>query len=177
VVAGIDGLWIVAPGAPENAGLQDGIAAAKTALTPPIAKSLSFTTGGHGLKYLGTGWSKPERTGIWSEGPVASLVFHLGAPAKATRFVFTAKGFPPNRSGAKQRITAAVGDRTLDFFDLDSIGAPEIAFVLPPDLVGNDGYVQIDFHIAKPKSPFELGESADVRKLGVRLIDLTVYDE
>jgi hypothetical protein len=52
-----------------------------------------------------------------------------------------------------------------------------LTLVVPEYLVGRDGYIWLTFTISDPRSPRELGQSSDRRRLGIGFIDLTVTDD
>jgi len=137
-------------------------------LVVPQGSFLSFGVGKMGNVYLRDGWSTPENWGIWSDSRIATISF----PCNAKQFYFNKESIVVNlklQPFGKQNITvendgAVVYEGTLDT-------AKTISFT---GAVGYCKQYAIDFkiRISDPKSPFELGQSDDNRKLGVGIINM-----
>ena len=114
------------------------------------------------------GWSFPEPSGRWTVGREAALAVRVEPGAEA-ELVLDLSAFVC-RTGRKQRVTvtAGAGPRTvLRFDDGDCDLKPrEVTVVVPAT---PDGAAVLTFQIAVPRSPAEIGLSADDRKLGLLL--------
>jgi hypothetical protein len=70
---------------------------------------LSFAKGGNGSKYLRSGWSQAEDWGVWSDGPIATVVLTDAALANRAKLelVIEARGFV-GQNQPKQRVRVLV---------------------------------------------------------------------
>lgn len=114
------------------------------------------------------GWSFPEDGGRWSDGGEAALAVEV-EPGAATELALDLSAFVC-RTGREQRVTVTAngGARTVLRFGPDDLDLKprEVRIAVPPTA---DGSVVLTFAIRAPRSPAEIGLSADERKLGVLL--------
>jgi LPS sulfotransferase NodH len=136
---------------------------------------LSFAGDGNGSKYLLSGWSKAEGWGVWSDGPVATVVLADAALASKgnVQLVIEARGFV-TLSQPTQRVQvrvngADVGELWLGW-DIRSGSLQVPAEALTSSLL------QIDLVPQTPISPEKTGTSSDKRLLGVGLKSLQLRE-
>jgi hypothetical protein len=114
------------------------------------------------------GWSFPEDGGRWSDGREAALavVVEPGATAELALDLSAFVG----RGDHEQRVTIAAdgGTPTVLRFGADDLDLKprEVRIAVPPT---TDGNAVLTFAVRAPRSPAEVGLSADERKLGVLL--------
>lgn len=123
-----------------------------------------------GNQILRSGWSTPEAWGVWSDGRVSNL----SLPCNSAQFYF---------NQAKIDIGLHLqpfGSQTISIdhngFIVYEGSINELSIVNFTADVGRCRKNRIDFsvNISNPKSPFELGQSADARKLGVGLTKFVI---
>ncbi len=115
-------------------------------------------------RLLGAGWSVPEPGGVWSEGPVASLVFRQpGGDAPVLQLTLTA--FAPVPGGA-QTVEAWVDGKAVAAWRLAEFQPTTVLLPLP---AGEPGIMRVELRIAHPTRPTGRGIPGDARSLGVML--------
>lgn len=148
--------------------LSDGqLDSLKFVVSPGLNKVGTY---GNGNYILGAGWSLPEEWGVWSERKRVKILL----PCNSSQFYFkhekiylTLKLQP---FGSQKIKVLQSGDSLLDY-ELNKLD--EVAF---SGLVNGcrEKLISFDIEISNPKSPRELGQSSDARKLGVSLIEFTI---
>jgi hypothetical protein len=117
------------------------------------------------------GWSFPEPSGRWTDGPEAAVAVRVEPEAEAL-LVADLSAFV-GTSRRRQRVTIRVGGRryaTLRFGRDDVDLRPrEVRIPVPPT---PDGTVELTFAISSPRAPTSLGLTADERRLGLLLRSL-----
>lgn len=118
------------------------------------------------------GWLDTEATGTWSYGPEARLLLQLKS-GSAAQLDFNLLPFV-TQDHPRQRVSITANDQPLSELELTANSAPEITITLPPTAMPEDGRVDLGFQLPDAVSLRELGISTDRRKLGIRLLSLTV---
>jgi glycosyltransferase involved in cell wall biosynthesis len=139
-----------------------------------IGSTISFTAGGGGARYLASGWSRPEKHGVWNDGAMAELLFDFGRPVKTNLlFEFTMCIFA-GPGEATRFVEVLAGDgRPLDSWVLGPKDGP-LRRLLVPASVAMASLVHIRFRFANPASPRSLGLSGDTRQLAMGLVQLRI---
>jgi SAM-dependent methyltransferase len=121
-----------------------------------------------GAACLADGWSSPEPGGVWTNAPRAviaipmtrvpsgSLVLHLSALA--------------HLSGDKrvQIVTVRVNRIEVARLRFDVVGEVKSSqLTVPASAATPDGVVMVELEMSDTRSPLDLGDSADARRLGV----------
>ena len=140
---------------------------------------LDFRRGGNGQPFEGAGWGNPERGGSWTVADRSVLLLKLSAPpTNDLLLTIEAHAFtPPQRNRFDE--TLMVNGRVAAEWPITS-QEPLIRrqVRLPAELI-RFGVVRIEFINHDPRSPADLGVSADKRKLGLVLdtvrLDATTY--
>jgi hypothetical protein len=110
------------------------------------------------------GWSSPEPWGIWTQRATARLTVPLRPGDTGVDLVL--QGFAPPGGAQSVEITAdGVPAQRLDL-PRDATRTVHIARHGPAPLL------DVTLHVAHPLSPLALGEGADDRRLGVRLVEI-----
>lgn len=123
-----------------------------------------------GNQILRSGWSTPEAWGVWSDGGVSKF----SLPCNPAQFYFNqAKIDIELHLQPFGSQTISINHNGLIVYD-GSIN--ELSIVNFNADVGRCRKNRIDFsvNISNPKSPFELGQSRDARKLGVGLTKFSI---
>jgi Glycosyl transferase family 2 len=128
---------------------------------------LTFALGGNGLAGLASGWGDPEAWGSWSVTKRAVLRVllvtkdSLPLHAELKFLPFIGPGHP------EIDVVCRARGKEIARWNCPSAEWQIRAFTISSDLVGSDGIVDLEFLICHPRSPAELGMSADTRQLGI----------
>ncbi len=138
----------------------------------PLDERVPITLGSPWLRVLGEGWSLPERTGVWSDGPEARL--ELPLPAGGERALLVELELHPfTAPGDERRVVDAVVEgrrRRLEFFVAHAPGQSVCLRAGPR--TGRD-LLEVALLMRNPADPVELGRD-DPRRLGLHLSSLLV---
>jgi hypothetical protein len=134
--------------------------------------AVDFHKAGNAGLYEVTGWSGAEEGGTWAIGDDSILVLKLvKVPTSDLWLTFKAHAFVPRQRPSFEESLKVNGRELADW----SITNHEVAFEkrvrVPVDLL-RSGSLRIEFSNHDPRSPAELGVSADGRKLGLGMEDL-----
>jgi hypothetical protein len=143
-----------------------------------IGQTLTFGEGGAGGGALAGGWSSPEPTGRWSDGPVAEIVLRLEGRPGPLDLLLAADpyfGSPPRdlradlRAGGEQIATLVyrAGDAGAAALRHARVAARQIDSL---------GELVLTIHIHHPQSPADFGASDDSRLLGLHLRSLVLWE-
>ncbi|KYH03683.1 glycosyl transferase [Bradyrhizobium sp. DOA1] len=140
-------------------------------------EKLAFTRGDAGVAALIEGWSEPEEWGTWSIARSCVLRFELDpVPSRPVEIVLACRAFVSDGNprlhafcrvcdGTPQQLTFSMG-----------AFAGQRRLTLDPAAVAADGTVTIHLALSDPRSPADLGLSADVRPLGIGLERIWLED-
>ena len=121
------------------------------------------------------GFADRESWGTWTEGERAVLRFRVVRPL-ALRAELNLLPYLPDYG--RELMVAVVANGTWlaewSFRGPDTAGPRKRTLVIPEHLVARDGSIWLTFTIKGPRSPCELGQSEDDRRLGIGLLDLTL---
>jgi hypothetical protein len=141
-----------------------------------LGELLDYAIGGTGSRSLAGGWSAPETTGCWSDGPAANLVLALDERSDGLELTLEAEPFlgVPARSVRVDVLAAGeqVGRLIYEARDPD-VGKPR-SIPLEARHVDRYGELALTLAIRGPRSPFDLGLSDDRRLLGLHLRSLVL---
>jgi hypothetical protein len=123
-----------------------------------------FGVSGNGDGYLSSGWSKTSPALNWSNGSSAELVFGIDCPAGdvAVKIIFAP--FIVAGKLDKQRIRTFINGEPAGELVCNSSKKKLMTFTVPREILQGDRMVFV-FEFPDAKSPAELGESHDSRKL------------
>lgn len=123
-----------------------------------------------------TGVSVQEAWGVWSDGRIVTLTFRAPKSNNDLRVTlnvqpFLSETYTTNKGKIK------VNNHTLTSwkFKFGETIAP-IEFTIPHKYINEQGMVTLQFKIKDPKSPKELGISADVRELGLGFVSMKISE-
>jgi glycosyltransferase involved in cell wall biosynthesis len=129
---------------------------------------LDFAHAGTGVGALVEGWSEPEGWGTWSVAKSCALRVRLDpVPIWPEIIEVACRAFLHGRH-PRQFVTCRIGTMVPQEWEFSS-AAPggRRSLMLDPAAIGPGGEVTITFTITDPRSPADLGLSADVRPLGI----------
>ena len=130
---------------------------------------VAFGTGGVGVPGLDYGWGAVEQWGTWSVGKHAYLrLATLPAAKRPLDFDLFFRTFLHIKHRQTQVEIWANGDKITGWALNDPM--PKLyRLTLPAGCLGPNGAIDLEFRIANPCSPLELGASTDARLLGIGL--------
>ena len=140
-----------------------------------LGETVTFSEGSGAERFLGTGWSMLEPTGVWTVDETARLLVDVvgSAQGKVDVVLDVIAFVTPDHPrldvevwARDERLAAAVvrygeADHSLS---IDVRGAP----------VNGEGRVVLDLRLRDPARPVDLGLSSDPRRLGLHVRSLTV---
>lgn len=141
---------------------------------PPlrVARGRRYLFNDRGEFPAGRGWSRPESWGVWSDGPTASLLLDMaGIVPPPSSVTIRAQAFLSDKI-PRQTVALRFADELIGTLQFDRGFEEQIYSVkIPPELASKlTANVHLEFRIGQPRSPQELGLSADPRKLGIGLM-------
>jgi Glycosyl transferase family 2 len=149
--------------------------AVRRACRVTIGEPVDFGAGNGGARYLASGWSFPELDGVWSDGPSASLMFDVGSPPTTDlRFNFSLLVFRKSPDVPREVVIETSRGQPIDRWTLPD-AEMECRLVVPPS-AWTGSRICLRFRFDEPKSPHELGLSADRRALSIRLRRLCIHE-
>jgi hypothetical protein len=107
------------------------------------------------------GFSGPESTGRWTQGPQASFVCQFPASVRTDDRTVKITALPYSPSGKAQRVLLSVNDGPPTQYDFDK--ERTITIELPPAT----DQLKLDVGLPDAASPKESGYGNDERKLGI----------
>ncbi len=130
---------------------------------------VAFCAAGDGVLGLDYGWGTPESWGTWSIAKQAYLrlltqpggVGPINADIAFRPFVY--------RDHPRIDVTFWARGNELATFACDRVETQVFRIMIPAGSVGADGNIDLELRISDPRSPAELGVSADSRMLGIGL--------
>lgn len=131
-----------------------------------IGTRIDFSSVGKASKYLRSGWSVAEPWGRWTEGRSADVNIQPDA-GTAAYLEIDAQAFV-SAEGPPQVVQVMVNGRPLArlvFTAQDAIQSSRIP--IPQGTTEDGGMITIRFENETPRSPAEVGLSADPRELGI----------
>jgi hypothetical protein len=121
------------------------------------------------IMYL-AGWSHPEPTGRWTDGPLAVLAIQR-APGQQGRFLRLTGSTIQARAHKRQIIDVFSGWRRLARLTWQEGKSCVEVIALPPTLRARE-VLMLQFCIRRPVVPADIGRNADTRRLGLFLQDI-----
>jgi hypothetical protein len=138
-----------------------------------IGSWIDFSTAGRATPFLATGWSVAEVWGRWSDGPTAGVVLPeilmSAGKSQVTGLEIDAYAFVTENFPVQTVNVFANGQQVGRMEFAFSVPDRVIQIPLPADLVRPDQAVRLRFEIESPRSPADVGQSVDGRKLGIAM--------
>jgi hypothetical protein len=140
-----------------------------------LGEEISFQKGSSNVipAKFASGFSANEAHGTWTDGTESEI--RLRVPSSDRDLVLTAYlggYFPPDKS---EQLTAVyVNGEPVGQWSVTFTTPTKRRLVIPRACVGKNGEIDLQFQIAYPVSPFEAGQGADPRKLGLLFTQLDI---
>jgi len=138
-------------------------------------RSFDFRSSSVDTELLWTGWSTPEATGCWTDGPRALVGLRLpNRPTGTISVAVEANVFTPAEDHSGAPITISANGTHVADVDPSSDSTQHLCFTIPHTAIEDDGKLALTIDVPNPVAPATLGLSADVRQLGLHLTKLTM---
>ena len=123
-----------------------------------------------------SGLSGYENWGRWSDGKLATIRFSIGRLYNDKKIIFTINPFLTPKH-TRQSVTISHRGEVLAQWNFEyGKNNPDTSLLISPDMLDNDGDLELKFEIQNPKSPKELGISGDARKIGIGFVSAKITD-
>ena len=156
-------LWTGLPGIRQFYGSPDKY-------TYDVSSEIRFSKETNGEYFLREGWSEPESGGTWSIGKHARITLMLSNPVDSDLYLIArVKGFVALKKGHNCVCNIYVNNQKLNSWQFNEDKSSEKTATISANLLRGTPVVDISFEILDPKSPSELGQGEDERKLGIHL--------
>ncbi len=140
----------------------------------PVPLCITFGIGSAGVSALATGWSKPEVSGVWTDGPEAVLILPLEWPVCGeVELILNCTAFLVPLHPV-QRITVVVNGESCGSYRF-TITQPTQTLTIPLHHCLSrtaPSMVVCRISVERPVSPLSAGVSQDSRHLGIMLTSL-----
>jgi hypothetical protein len=122
----------------------------------------------------GLGWAAPEPWGTWTEGEHATMRVALAARPPGPLMLRARARALVSGSQITRLVDVMVNGQHLATWTFDRREPVVQTLRIPADVLVGLGPLEIDFSIAQPRSPKELGINEDPRGLGMGLIEARI---
>jgi hypothetical protein len=173
LLAEIDGFTVIAPNWKLCGNCMRDAPVREYLQAVGMGRTVWFSRGGGGSKFLVRGWSQPERWGVWSDGDTAELVLPVSAIPTSMRI--DAQPFV-NEAHPRQNVEVRMNGVPVYFtMTADSNGQ---ATVRVPGKVReslkSDRYLRLEFRFPNALRPADVEPSTDMRRLALGLVGITL---
>jgi hypothetical protein len=134
-------------------------------------KDLNFRNGDG---YYGFGWSHNiNKPGIWSEGPLSTLLFRTDKNYKNLKLEISCKPYITKKNNVSE-FDIYVNDIFNQSIKLVKNDQDEKIEILINEKIVKKNEIKVDFKFKNPVSPYEVFESPDSRKLGILVKNIKI---
>jgi hypothetical protein len=138
-------------------------------------RSFDFRSSSMDTELLWTGWSTPEQTGCWTDGPQAVVALRLpNRPTGDISAAIEANVFAPMRDRSVAPIAIHANGVHVADIDRSSHPAQHFRFSIPRTVIADDGKLMLTIDVPDPVAPATLGLANDTRQIGLHLTRLTM---
>jgi hypothetical protein len=122
------------------------------------------------------GWSVPEKWGTWSDGDSSLMLLALSnTPQNDIELLINGHAFLADKHPSQEVDILVNGHHVATLkYDQQSNGGVRVVKIPKPLALEKNGQLLIKFNFKNPKSPAELGLSADTRRLGLGIVSLEI---
>lgn len=129
---------------------------------------IRFKLDGNAPAYLGKGWGNPEENGTWTVMKQAYLSLVMPTESKGPLYLIAkAKGYILPKIGHTCRCHVQVNNQEIDIWHFKNNRVCKQTAVIDTACLQSDSAINISFEFPDLKSPMELGQGQDERKLGM----------
>ncbi|WP_458070458.1 hypothetical protein [Rhodanobacter sp. BL-MT-08] len=137
----------------------------------PVGTAELVRADGPGSRFISTGWSHIEPSGVWSDGNNALIETILEPSGQPLRLMLVLQAYDPASHGP-QVLQVKINGVKLTSWTVAADVARAYAVDIPEQLSRSGGPLLLQLEIGHPTSPLENHQSSDPRKLGVFLSSL-----
>ena len=139
-----------------------------------LGEDIRFEAGQSGVRHMLSGWSPPESWGTWTDARSAALQFYLREKPLGPLLLEVEARAYTCVSHPAQTVSVECQGETLALWAFDSDRFETKSLAIPASALTGSGSLTIFFQLLNPASPAELGESDDLRLLGMALRSLRI---
>jgi glycosyltransferase involved in cell wall biosynthesis len=139
-----------------------------------VGADIEFGAGRGGARFLASGWSESENDGVWSDGPIAEMMFDFGGSLKGdVAFDFSFRTFHGTGETTRRVEISTSRDASLALWEIAPGDSLQRRLVVPASAaIGS--VLRIGFHFLNPESPGSLGVSPDLRELSIKVVRVKI---
>ena len=127
--------------------------------------------------YYGFGWShNSNKLGIWSEGPLSTLLFSTDKNYENLKLEISCKPYITKKNNVFE-FDVYVNDVFNQNIRLLQSDEDEKIEILVNKTTVNESEIKIDFKFKNPVSPYEVLETPDSRKLGILVKNIKIIPQ
>lgn len=141
-----------------------------------IGLEIDFRAGGNAANYTLAGWGMPEKWGTWTIDHEAEVCLPLDAPIGGPATLSMQVRPYMNERHPALHVEVLYRDQVLGRWSFESATRVHRTLMVPGGLIADDSAPLFRFRILDPRSPSEIGESADSRLLGLGFDTLRLDD-
>ena len=147
---------------------------------PPIPYQpgtiIHFGTGKDTGHYLGSGWSYPEKGGIWTDATRSTIILPMKKPESDLILNLQFSPFLVKNTLDRQRLDIWVNGHHITNYTISTPGSQTIAVEIEHTVL--DENIQIlTFELPDAGSPYENGQSGDTRTLGIAVQSFSLTEK
>jgi hypothetical protein len=146
---------------------------------PPIYHSgttIHFGLGGEVEPYLGIGWGGPENGFMWTSETRSGIIFQMNKPQSDLLLNLQFSPFLVDNKLDHQRLNIWINGHLIKNYTVSTPGPQTIAVVLNRTLL-NENIQTVVFELPDATSPYEIGSSPDLRKLGIAVQSFSLTEK
>lgn len=164
-------------GSPTGYSLVDYPCFSRTRGVAQLGQPVGFGVGQGGEGFRRDGWSAPEQQGTWTIGERAVLVLQRPAGADDDQALRLELDLVPFIAGAMtaQSLRLRLDGSLLADWSFAEAKREVVTVRLPAGSFQGGDALELEFLVGDPRSPMDLGLSADRRRLGIMLLSLTLW--
>ena len=134
-------------------------------------KNLNFNENDN---YYGFGWSHNlDKTGIWSEGPISTLLFRTGNNYGDLKLEIICQPYITKKNSISE-FDIYVNNSLNKNVKLTNNDQDERIEILINEKLTENNEIKVNFNFKNPVSPYEVLESPDSRKLGILVKNIKI---
>ncbi len=140
-----------------------------------LGKVIDLTTLESAAGHLELGWGLPDRYGVWTIGPKATLSLRVEAqPVKAVAASFVISDCMVSKNAPELPVLVKANGKIVAEWKLKHRNPHRRIVHLPADVFSEGAELTLAFELPQPRSPLSMGWSEDSRPLGLRLTRVLV---
>ena len=169
-----DNIWVMVKGEKERMNDNDKKAFDQIKLKLLVINEKKVLNFDENDNYYGFGWSHNfQKPGIWSEGPVSTLLFRTEKNYGDIKLEFSCRPYI-TRKNSTFELDIYVNNSLNKNVKLSNKNQDETLKILIKEKLIENNEIKIDFNFKNLISPYEVLESPDSRKLGILIKNIKI---